>query len=71
MNNDTENRLRGKALDGPEQVDAVDHVEYAKKRNPDTELHLDDEKDTLYADGLDVEDESLTLSGTKADNKRG
>jgi hypothetical protein len=44
----TENQLRGKNLDGSEQKEAADHTEYAKKRNPDAELHLDDEKDTLY-----------------------
>jgi hypothetical protein len=67
--NDT--RLRGKDLDGADQKDAVDHVEFAKKRNPDAELHIDDEKDTLYNDGLDVEDDSETLAGTRGNVYRG
>jgi hypothetical protein len=71
MGDDKESRLRGEALDGAEQVDSVDHVDYAKKRRPDSELHLDGEKDTLYDDGLDVEDNSLTLANTKGNSNRG
>jgi hypothetical protein len=71
MENPNDARLRGKDLDGSEQPDAVDHVEFAKKRNPDAELHLDDEKDTLYNDGLDVEDDSLTLADTRGMSNRG
>jgi hypothetical protein len=41
------------------------------KRSPDSELHLDDEKDTLYDDGLDVEDDSETLADTKGIVNRG
>jgi hypothetical protein len=52
-------------------VEAVDHVARAKKRNPDDELHLDGEKDSLYADGLDVEDDSLTPADTKGMSHRG
>ncbi len=70
-NDDDDKRLRGENLNGADQVDAVDHVNYAKKRNPDADLHLDGEKDTLYADGLDVEDESLTLADTKGISNRG
>ena len=37
--------------------------------NPDTELHLDGESDSLYSDGLDVEDDSgETLAGTRGDS---
>jgi hypothetical protein len=71
MGNDKDSRLRGENVNGADQVDAVDHVKYAKKRTPDAELHLDGEKDTLYADGLDVEDESLTLADTKGISHRG
>ncbi len=71
MGNDKDSRLRGDELNGADHVDAVDHVDYAKKRNPDTELHLDGEKDTLYADGLDVQDDSLTLADTKGMSNRG
>jgi hypothetical protein len=71
MGNDKDSKLRGPNVRGADQVDAVDHVEYAEKRNPDTEVHLDAEKDSLYADGLDVEDESLTLADTKGMSNRG
>jgi hypothetical protein len=61
-----ERKLRGNALGGSEQKSAADHATYEKRRNPDTELHLDDEKDTLYDDGLDIEDDSDdTLAGTR------
>lgn len=61
-----ERRLRGGALDGAETKTAADHVKYEKQRNPDTELRLDDEADTLYDDGLDVEDDDPdTLAGTR------
>ena len=33
-------------------------------RNPDTELHLDGEADTLYSDGIDVEEDYGSLSDT-------
>ena len=55
MGNENEPRLRGNKLDNSDQK---------TDGNPDTELHLDDEKDTLYDDGIDVEDESETLAGT-------
>ncbi len=60
-----ERRLRGDALEGSEQNDAVDHSAYQKTRNPDTELRLNDEKDTLYNDGLDIKEDSDTLAGTR------
>ena len=58
-------RLRGGPLQGAELKSAVDHSVYERSRNPDTELHLDGEKDTLYNDGLDIEDDSDTLAGTR------
>lgn len=60
-----ERRLRGGALKGSERKDAADHSAYEKTRNPDTELRVDGEKDTLYSDGLDIEDDSETLAGTR------
>jgi hypothetical protein len=61
-----ERRIRGGSLDGSEQKRAVDHDSYEEKRNPDTELHLDEEEDTLYDDGLDIgDDEPDTLAGTR------
>jgi hypothetical protein len=57
-------RLRGAALEGSDQKTAVDHTDYEKSRNPDSELHLDDEDDSLYADGLDIGDDGEPLAGT-------
>jgi hypothetical protein len=52
-----ERRLRGTELEGAENKSAADHDKYEKRRNPDTELRLDGEEDTLYDDGLDTHDE--------------
>ena len=59
-----ERKLRGVVLNGSEQKAAADHVEYETGRNPDTELHLDGEADTLYSDGIDLEEDFDTLAGT-------
>jgi hypothetical protein len=59
-----ERKLRGTALKGSEQKAAADHVEYETGRNPDMELHLDGETDTLYSDGIDIEEDFDTLAGT-------
>lgn len=58
-------KLRGIALKGSDQKDAPDHVEYEMGRNPDTELRLDGEPDTLYSDGIDIEEDFDTLAGTR------
>ena len=57
-------RLRGTELEGADKKIAADHVAYEKTHNPDTELHLDGEDDSLYNDGLDIGDDSDTLAGT-------
>jgi hypothetical protein len=65
----SERKLRGSALKGSEQKSAADHTTYEEERNPDTELHLDGETDSLYSDGLDVEDDSGdTLAGTRGNS---
>lgn len=69
-NEDTEAHLRG-AVGGPEQRAAVDHTDYEKSRNPDSELRLDDEDDSLYSDGLDIGDDTEPLAGTDGDNLTG
>lgn len=61
-------KLRGSALTGSEQRAAVDHADYEKKRNPDAELHLDGEEDTLYNDGLDIGDDSDPSAGTRGNS---
>lgn len=61
-----ERRLRGNSLDGAENKNAADHDSYENSRNPDTELRLDGEEDTLYDDGLDTSDDDPdTLAGTR------
>ena len=60
-----ERRLRGDDLDGSERQRAVDHTDYEKQRDPDTELRLNDEEDSLYDDGLDIEDDDSPLAGTR------
>ena len=58
--NSDESRLRGKALGGAEQQKAVDHNQ---SRNPDTTLRTNGEEDTLYDDGLELEDDLRPLTG--------
>ena len=67
----SEARLRGAELEGAEQKDAADHVEYEESRNVDTELRLDGEDDSLYSDGLDVCDDSEPLAGTDGKRPKG
>jgi hypothetical protein len=64
-----EDALRGAALDGAEQKRSVAHTLQQKKRDPDAVLHLDDEDDTLYTDGLETEGENQTLADTHGANK--
>jgi hypothetical protein len=53
---DGESELRGGTLDGPEQQRAVGDAVYKKKHNPDTVLRVDDETDSLYDDGIELDD---------------
>lgn len=71
VSHSNDNQLRGADQGGSEAPEAVDHVARAKLSKRDGELHLDDEKDTLFDDGLDVEDESLTLAGTQGNPNKG
>jgi hypothetical protein len=61
--NSDESRLRGKDLGGAETKTSVEHTDYEKRRNPDTTLRTDGEEDTLYDDGLEIEDDSRPLTG--------
>jgi hypothetical protein len=56
-----ESTLRGDAVDGSDQKRAVDHEAFEKRRNPDTAVRVDDEEDTLYSDGLELEDDTPPL----------
>ena len=58
-----ESTLRGAALGGAERKKSVAHTEFEKTRNPDATLRLDGEEDTLYDDGLELEDDSGPLTG--------
>ncbi|HEX3949600.1 MAG TPA: hypothetical protein VHW95_07100 [Steroidobacteraceae bacterium] len=58
-----ESDLRGGPLDGSERKKSVAHTAYEKTRNPDATLHMDDEEDTLYDDGLELDDSSAPLTG--------
>ena len=58
-----ESTLRGSALDGAEQKKSVAHTAFEKTRNTDATLRLDGEEDTLYEDGLELEDDSVPLTG--------
>jgi len=51
-------RLRGEALGGAERRSSVEHTDYEETRNPDTELRLDGEDESLYSDGVDVIDDT-------------
>jgi hypothetical protein len=51
-----ESNLRGKSLEGVEHKNAP-------KGGADTVLRLDDEEDSLYNDGLELEDDSSPLTG--------
>jgi hemin uptake protein HemP len=66
-----ESRLRSADLEGPDQKIAADHVTYKRSRNPDTELHLDGEDESLYNDGLDISDDTDVLAGTDGGNPGG
>ena len=58
-----ESSLRGPGLRGSEQKQSVAHTAYEKTRNTDATLRLDGEEDTLYDDGLELEDDSAPLTG--------
>jgi hypothetical protein len=65
-----ERKLRGTALNGSELKEAADHSEYERERNPDTELHVDGETDTLFSDGIDIEENFDTAAGTDGSSER-
>jgi hypothetical protein len=64
-----EDKLRGDALAGSERKRAADHTTYEKTRNPDAVLRDGDEEDTLYSDGLEVDDDAAPLGTPRGDEK--
>jgi hypothetical protein len=58
-----ETRLRGGSLSNDERHTSVDEVEKQQSEDTDTVLRTDDEEDTLYEDGLELENTSRPLTG--------
>jgi hypothetical protein len=58
-----ETRIRGGALDGSERDKAADHVEYQQSSQTDKTIRTDNEEDTLYEDGLELDEDSDPLTG--------
>jgi hypothetical protein len=58
-----ETRIRGRALEGSEREQAADHLEFQRRSQTDKTIRTDDEKDTLYEDGLELDDDSDPLTG--------
>jgi hypothetical protein len=56
-----EGKLRGDALAGSERKRAVDHTAYDETRNPDKVVRVDNEEDTLYDDGLELDEDTPPL----------
>jgi hypothetical protein len=65
-----ETNLRGESLEGSDRQEAADHAAYLKKRNPDKVVRVDGEEDTLYDDGLEVEDHTPPM-GTRGGDTGG
>jgi hypothetical protein len=56
-----ETNLRGEALRGSDRKRAADHTAHEEERNPDTNVRVDGEEDSLYTDGLEVDDDTPPL----------
>jgi hypothetical protein len=68
MSNVSSHKPQGDATNGSEQKDAATGVDGETELDSDSELHLDGEAetkaDTLYRDGIDIEENCDTLAGT-------
>jgi hypothetical protein len=62
--------LRGADL-GSQRISAVDQLARTQGRDPDRELRLDGEPDTLYSDGLEIDTDDETLAGTDGTGPKG
>jgi hypothetical protein len=58
-----ETRLRGGSLSRDEKLTDVEETAREQTENTDQVLRTDDEEDTLYEDGLELEDGSRPLKG--------
>lgn len=56
-----EGKLRGDSLTGSERKRAVDHTAYDETRNPDNVIRVDNEEDSLYNDGLELDEDTPPL----------
>jgi len=56
-----EGKLRGDALAGSERKRAVDHTASDETRNPDEVVRVDNEEDSLYDDGLELDEDTPPL----------
>jgi hypothetical protein len=73
MHSDEKNLSGDPKLDpvDPERPIALpDQLDHRRKRNPDRELRLEGEIDTLYDDGLDLNTDEL-LAGTDGHGPKG
>ncbi len=66
-----ETRLRGGSLSNDERRTSVDRVATQKSQDTDAVLRTDDEEDTLYDDGLELENESRPLTGINGKDDSG
>jgi len=58
-----ETRLRGGSLDRNERGTAVDRAATQESEDTDAVLRTDNEEDTLYDDGLELENDERPLTG--------
>jgi hypothetical protein len=66
-----ETRLRGGSLSNDEKHATVDEVAQQKSQDTDAVLRTDDEEDTLYEDGLELENKSRPLTGINGKDDSG
>jgi hypothetical protein len=66
-----ETRLRGGSLSNDERHATVDDVARQKSQDTDAVLRTDDEEDTLYEDGLEVDSKSRPLTGINGKDDSG
>jgi hypothetical protein len=67
-----ESKLRGDGVEGSDSKNAADHADYLQRRNPDTTVRVDNEPDSLYSDGLELDDDTppMGTDGRSRDNAR-
>jgi hypothetical protein len=66
-----ETRLRGGPLSNDEPRTPVDSVENQQALDTDAVLRTDDEEDTLYEDGLELENGARPLTGINGKDDSG